>query len=125
MQKLLWFLLFIQFSVNASENDQILDNMNRRERFYLNEFFKACVREDHFGYAIFFDKPVSVSGYFIKCPSRENSAPYLNKLISYGWKVWKKYEPLLQHSNYIFCEEAFLEPYQDSSTCKESKLCIL
>lgn len=121
MQKLLWFLIFIQFSVSASEIDQILGGMSRGERFYLSEFFKACIREDHFGYTIFFDKPVSASGFFIKCPSREIPAPYLNKLMSHGWKIWKKYEPLFQHPNYIFCEE--IEDFFDSDLNRRIKSC--
>lgn len=121
MQKLLWFVLFIQFSLNASEIDRNLDGMSSRERFYLKEFFKACVREDHFGYTIFFDKPVSASGFFIKCPSREIAAPYQNKLISEGWKIWKKYEPLFQHPNYIFCEE--IEEFYDKDLKSKIKVC--
>lgn len=121
MWKLFCFFLFIHFSLIASEIDQILDDMTCKERFYLNEFFKICVREDHFGYTIFFDKPVSVSGFFIKCPNKEIVSPYLNKLVSYGWRIWKKYEPLFQHPNYIFCEE--IEEFHDSDLNKKIKIC--
>ena len=102
---LLLILIFIHFTMNGSDVESILKRLSFNERFYLNKFFRACIRADHFGFTIFSDKPVSLSSYFIRCRSDELANPYRNKLISRGWHVWKKYQHLLPHENFIFCEE--------------------
>ncbi|HEY4832914.1 MAG TPA: hypothetical protein VIH61_10190 [Waddliaceae bacterium] len=102
---LLLIILSIHFTINGSEVGGILKTLTYNEHFYLNKFFHACVCSDHFGFTIFFDKPVALSSYFIRCRSDELASPYRNKQIALGWKVWKKHEHLFPHENFIFCEE--------------------
>lgn len=107
--------------MNGSEVEDSLKTLTCSERFYLDKFFRACIRTNHFGFTIFSDKPVSLSGYFIRCRSDELPSPYHNKLIARGWNIWKKHEHLFQHRNFIFCEER--EDVYDESLNFNFKIC--
>ena len=118
---ILLVLVLFHFTLSGSEIEDALKALTISERFYLNNFFRACVRTDHFGYTIFSDKPVSLSGYFIRCRSDELASPYRNKLIARGWNVWKKHEHLFPHKNFIFCEE--VEVFHDKDLDFTFKIC--
>ncbi|MCH9625980.1 MAG: hypothetical protein S4CHLAM123_11660 [Chlamydiales bacterium] len=103
-------LLAAQLHLPATD---ISNSLSINERFYLEKFFKIAICDDHFGYSLFFNKPMSVTGYFLQCPSHELGSPYKNKLVKKGWKVWKKHADQMAHSGFIFCEEriVFYDPY--------------
>ncbi len=90
--------------------------MSVQERFYLRKFFKKVVCNDQWGYALFFDKPVSLAGFFLKCPSQEILHPYSNKLMKKGWKVWKKHAYSFPSSHFLLCEE--IDSSAESILCK-------
>ena len=100
-----FFLICLPLSLRGMDVESIYGKMSYGERFYLREFFKISICDNHFGYVLFYNKPVSASGFFLKCPSRELDHPYKNKLLKKGWNVWKKYEKTIPHSGFVFCEE--------------------
>jgi len=83
----------------------VLKKMTSQEQFYLKNFFRKTVCKDHWGYALFFDKPASLAGFFLKCPSQDISNPYSNRLMKKGWHVWRKYCSDFSTEHFIICEE--------------------
>jgi len=73
----------------------------------VESFFKVLVYENHFGYTLFGDKPVSIAGYFTQEPlsnffwGRSNHSN-LGEL----WKIWESYQKTLNIKEYIFLNEA-------------------
>lgn len=117
----LFFLICLPLSVGAADAENIYNKMSYGERFYLREFFKISICDNHFGYVLFHNKPMSASGFFLKCPSHELDHPYKNKLLKKGWCVWKKYENKIPHNGFVFCEE--IDIFFDSVNKKEIKVC--
>lgn len=104
MKALIIALIALTIPLSARSQD-ILTKMTFQERFYLKKFFKKTIYNDHWGFALFFDKPVSLTGFFLKCPTCEIAHPYGNKLMKKGWKVWKKVASAFPTSRFILCEE--------------------
>ncbi|NGX61642.1 MAG: hypothetical protein K940chlam9_01131 [Chlamydiae bacterium] len=122
--RLAFLLILFPFSLKAAPDTETLyNNMTVRESFYLREFFRIAISEEHFGYTLFFDKPMSTMGFFLRCPSKEMSNAYQNKLLKKGWKVWKKYETSFPHSRFLLFEEE--ESFFDKENKHTIKVCNL
>ena len=86
----------------AFDVDTALQQISYRERIYLQHFFHEQIKHYQLGYPIFFsDKPAAQATVRVKrCDSH-----YPYTVAGKGWQVWKKYEHLFPHPNFIFCEE--------------------
>ena len=86
----------------ASGVDTALQQIPYREQVYLQHFFHKQIQHSQLGYPIFFsDKPAA---HVVVNVKRCNSY-YPYTVAGKGWQVWKKYEHLFPHPNFIFCEE--------------------
>ncbi|MCH9610712.1 MAG: hypothetical protein S4CHLAM81_05690 [Chlamydiales bacterium] len=103
----LLFVIWLHGSVFATDVDAGLAQMSFKERIYLNHFFRRYISMSHLGYVVFFDqKPVALEAVDVKRCRSSFSATRAAK----GWQVWKKYEHLFPHPNFIFCEEKQRNP---------------
>jgi len=75
------------------------------ERTLLEHFFQKLVKTEGLGYVLFGTKPVCLTGYFLKMPLGNQLSRTDCFLIKKGWMVWKKYEHLFPHPNFIIFEE--------------------
>jgi hypothetical protein len=75
------------------------------ERLYLEKFFTKLIRTEGLGYVLFGSKPLCLSGYFIQVPIGNIVLGSENFLLKKGWEIWKKYEYLFCHPNYLIFEE--------------------
>jgi hypothetical protein len=87
----------------------VLNQLSPNEKQDLTELFKIFINEDQFGYTLFGDKPVSISGNLKIIPyelllSGSKEARYFWK----KWAVWKQYENQFSMSNYLLIEEPAL-----------------
>ncbi len=80
--------------------------MNDREA--LEFFFRIAVAFDSFGYALFGDKPIAISGFYEWKDSSDIRFDSIcsNVQMRDGWETWKKHEHLFPMKNYILvkCE---------------------
>ncbi|MCH9611354.1 MAG: hypothetical protein S4CHLAM81_04510 [Chlamydiales bacterium] len=91
----------------AFDVDTALQQISYRDRVCLQHFFHKQIKHDHLGYPLFFsDKPAAQIVVRVK---RSNSY-YPSTVAGKGWQVWKKYEHLFPHSNFIFCEDKQINP---------------
>lgn len=72
--------------------------MTNFEKILMNKFFQYATECDSLGYVLFFENKPACS---IGCSSLQKDYRKVLK----GWKVWKKYEHLFEHPNFIFCNE--------------------
>lgn len=76
------------------------------ERIVLENFFQILISSESLGYVLFGSKPICLSGYFLKLPPGNMLRRSNNSLVKKGWELWKKYEYLFPHPNYlIFAED--------------------
>lgn len=77
----------------------------KEDRDILNRFFSDLILKSEFGYALFADKPISLTGYFIK-------VPLLNTLLGHYYAdefidllaVWKKYADHFPVENFVLID---------------------
>lgn len=94
------FLFGMQIFATASAIEN-LSKLSLNERAQLRTFFRKGVEVDGLGYVLFFDtKPMSM--YPV---TKRMKGSYRSYIAAKGWEVWKKYEHLFPHPNYIICEE--------------------
>lgn len=106
-------IFFLSFSGYGLEMKEILRNIPREDREDLDSLFYQFVAFDQFGYTLFSDKAISLSGDFTLTPI-ENILAGLKPLGCFWkkWGVWKKYEKLFKINRFILLSE---EDQNDSS----------
>lgn len=101
------FLLFGS-SLFSGTTDESLIKLSFLERYYMKVFFDEAITKDQAAHVIFYDnKPISQTGPAIIYHHKK----FRDKISLKGWKVFKKYEHLFPHPNFIFTE----------NICKNSK----
>lgn len=93
-------LAYCQGFCSESIKDR-LDHISFEEKIFLKIFFKDLLYYDTFGHVLCFEtKPACLIALAEKGPGS-----FRQKLPAKGWAIWKKYENLFPHPNFIFCEE--------------------
>ncbi len=80
--------------------------ISKNDRDVLEAFFRRIVSKVDFGYTIFGNKPVSVTGFFDPLPAENiliNKGR--NAITREGWTVWKRFRFLFPMKHYLFLEE--------------------
>lgn len=97
--------MLLSQSFYAATNPSVeaaLNQLSYKERSALADLFCSFIKYGHFGHVVFYTmKPASLTAIDRECSRRFNDQRSLIK----GWKCWRKYEHLFQHSNFIFAEE--------------------
>ena len=91
---------------------QRLQKIPREERKCLELFFRSAFAWDQFGYTLYGDKPISVTGFHAPVTKSLDIDDMFdsvfgildpNNLRKYqGWDVWEKYQYLFPMKNYVF-----------------------
>lgn len=92
------FLIFTTQVLFASDIGNRLEQISYSEKNKMNCFFQYAIECDSLGYVLFFNNKPACS---IGCSSLQKGFWKILK----GWMIWKKYEHLFPHPNYIFCNE--------------------
>lgn len=86
----------------------VLQSISDNDREELELFFANLVEQDQFGYVLFSEKPIALSGGFVKTPSDnvligvETGCLCLKR-----WALWKSYFERIQFPNFLLIEENF------------------
>lgn len=96
----LFLLLLLPTHLLLGSVDTSFDQLSFKERTYLSHFFRQTLNGDQLGFVLFFDKPIS-----LLVIHKKRSRYFPTTLADKGWFVWKKYEHLFPHENFVFCEE--------------------
>lgn len=119
MQKLWsWIIIFVVIlNTGFLHCDEIIESKFKKIPYYhrvcLKFFFKEFYLKDALGHVLFFNtKPVAITGFYEKKnrPIFKNFFANIienihDKCFEKSWNVWKKYECLFPHSNFIFAED--------------------
>lgn len=100
------FLLTFLFILRAIECASIADIIPE-DRESINHLFSLLIKEEQFGYTLFGDKPISLSGHFIITPW-ENIVEHINDqdgVFWKNWRIWEKYQHLFPLKNFILINE--------------------
>lgn len=98
------FLLFILINVSLIANERDIAKLN--DGVKLEKLFFSLIEEDHFGYTLFGDKPVSLGGAFVRTPWQNFiELGQASELFWECWKCWENYKKNLKFTNYIFVIE--------------------
>lgn len=94
--------------LDNSEAGEIFHKLPKEDKETLELLFAFLVNQDQFGYTLISEKPMSLSGGFIK-------TPYENVLYGYNqsslfwrrWELWKFHFGKLKFPNFLMIEENF------------------
>lgn len=77
-----------------------------QEKKQIESFLKVLIYQNHFGYTLFGNKPVSVAGYFSQEPI-ENLlwGQWDRSNLRNLWKIWEKYQKTLTIKEFILLNE--------------------
>lgn len=101
------FILILAFT-NCLFSDSIKDNLNKipkNERKYLEYFFMEFVYYNNLAFIFLQDKPAALLTHSLDYLPNCYYPWHANTDSIRGWIVWKKYEHLFSHPNFIFTED--------------------
>lgn len=104
---LLITLILFSKGIEATSIPEILKEIPKEDRESLNHLFSCLIKEDHFAYTLFGDKPISLSSHFIITPW-ENIIEHVNnqnEIFWKNWTIWEKYQDLFPMKNYLLLKE--------------------
>jgi hypothetical protein len=88
----------VSTSLFSSVVEEGLKGIPNEDKVKMTSFFDYSIKVCHAGYVLFFDsKPVSIISFW----TEDNSTAKFKD----GWDIFKKYEHLFPHKNYIFDEQ--------------------
>lgn len=102
------FILLISTSIYAQNIDvkDILSHLPESDRHDLHQLFSWMMQRDDLSYSLFGDKPVSLSGYFIRAPTGNVFAGYaVGGLFWKYWQIWEKHEKKFPIKKYLLINE--------------------
>ena len=112
------FILLLPCGLFAQNIADVLRKCSTSDKRALEKLFHILIDEDHFGYTLFGDKPVSLSGdctitpYEVALSGIPTNELFWKKwgipsggLFWRKWSIWKKIEKDLCIKNYFFIEE--------------------
>ncbi len=85
---------------------KIIKTIPKEDREALELFFRELIYKEHFGFTLFGNKPISLTGYFDPLPTENYLQTHRNTILKNGWTTWKKYRSIFPTSNYLLIEEA-------------------
>lgn len=98
--------------VGAQDITSSLNQIPFEDQVLLENLFSFFVQWDQLSHVLFFEtKPVCFSGITLECdfctipPCISKDPLNFQKKLSHGWTVWKNYEHLFPHPNFVICEE--------------------
>lgn len=107
--------LSLFFFIQRHNTDLFIHKISKEEKQVLEPFLKDLVFNNHFGYVLIGEKPISIASYF-------SQEPFTN-LIFYrkthtfnfekAWKVFEKYKSELNSRNFLFFIEKSHLPFKD------------
>jgi len=99
------FILFF-LHLQAINVVQYLNSIPSQDRQNIERVFIELIKNDHFAYSLFGDKPVSLSSHFILTPW-ENIIEHMptDRIFWKNWESWKKYRDLFLSHKYLILEE--------------------
>jgi len=109
MQKyfILWTALcFFCFRLEAHELDKFINHIPAKDKQKLEKLFYGLINCDHFGYTLFGDKPVALSGH--------SYLTYWENFLSFqeneglfwdSWNTWERYRMHFSFQNYLLHKE--------------------
>jgi hypothetical protein len=100
-------LLFTFLLVFCAAEGSSIASISSQDRESINQLFNFLIKEDHFGYTLFGDKPVSLSGHFTITPW-ENIVERVNDqdgIFWKNWRIWEKYQQIFPLQNFILINE--------------------
>ncbi len=106
---LITFILFFFVNLEGATLplEEIFKEISKEDRENISSLFAFLIKQDHFAYTLFGDKPLSLSSHFVLTPW-ENIIEHINssdELFWKKWKIWKKYEHLFPLNNYLLLKE--------------------
>lgn len=104
---LLITLIFFFQEIEAISVPDILKEIPKEDYERLNQLFSCLIKEDHFCYTLFGDKPVSLSSHFNITPW-ENIVERVNdrdEIFWKNWNVWEKYRTLFPMKKHLLIKE--------------------
>lgn len=107
MKKIFFSLLFFTLSfLWGSSLKETLESIPKEDQEKISSLFYAIFFEDHGAYALFGDKPMSLSGDFLVTPWENTLERMRSGGIFWGWwEKWKHYEHLFPMKNYLLLRE--------------------
>ncbi|HNA63001.1 MAG TPA: hypothetical protein PKW79_07985 [Rhabdochlamydiaceae bacterium] len=86
--------------------EELVSELSDEDRKDLGFLFSHLIHENHFGYTLFGDKPVSIAGYFIREPTQHVLSSYIPSFsVDRLWKVWQKHASKFPLQDYLFLNE--------------------
>lgn len=103
-KSILFFFCFIAAMLIASIG--FFNKKENQEKKQIESFLKVLVYQNHFGYTLFGDKPVSIAGYFSQEPF-ENLiwGRWDRSNLRNLWGIWEKYQKTLTIKEYVLINE--------------------
>lgn len=98
-------LLLSANNYQRTQAAEIGNAIPKEDRETLKLFFQEIVYNEHFGFTLFGNKPISLTGYFDPIPFENYLQTHLNNILKNGWETWKKYCSIIPESNYLWLEE--------------------
>lgn len=87
---------------------EVLPFITDGDREELELFFANLVEQDQFGYVLFSEKPIALSGGFVKTPSDNVLAGVeTGCLCLKRWELWKSHFEKIRFPNFLLIEENF------------------
>jgi len=110
----LWFSIplvaLVVFVCHSFPSQSLLDKkislIPKEDKLDLEIFFRHLICDDHIGYTLFGDKPISISGYYVHEPIEHvlwGRIPHIS--IDRLWKVWEKHRNRIKMKNYLWLNE--------------------
>lgn len=99
-------IVFLQGSLWGEDIKKILEKIPDQDQLKLEALFHDLINQDHFGYSLFGDKAVALSGHAVITHwenfilSRCTEGSFWDK-----WSIWEKYHTTLPMKNYLFLRE--------------------
>lgn len=103
------FFCFFLDLVEAKSAQEVLSEISIDDQKELERLFHDFVQDDHFGYTLFGDKPVSFTGHFIVTPW-ENTLEGLSQagIFWKQWHIWEKHRAKFEIKKYLLIKEPAL-----------------
>lgn len=105
MRKIAVIIFFLGSYLFADSIKENLNKIPKRERRYLEYFFRDFVYTSNLAFIFLDYKPASLNSHILYAPNYCYFNRSANTSSIKGWEIFKKNEHLFSHPNYLFTEE--------------------
>lgn len=103
----LCFVISLYFYTSIFNSNSLFDEVSKEDKLVIEPLLKDLVFNNHFGYVLVGEKPVSVASYFIHEPF--TNLLFIQKSNAYNfehsWKTLEKYRSKLNSRNFVLLKE--------------------